>query len=133
MSHSDEATHEDPGEEARLALWAVWQVKNQDTAKYFGAAIAGLIVVFSLAHWVRVIYNKRISKSSALNRYVGTVAHPLRRINKARIVGGLMFQPGNILLAFLYYGFNAGLTFYDHPERAGLNVLAKRFGWYVPP
>lgn len=137
MSHSQHAAkaastaHEDTGEAARLALFAIWQVKDQKTAWYFGVAMAGLVIIFTIAHWLQLLFNKRVSKSSALSRCVRFVAHPLRRINKATIFGGIMFQPGITILAIAYFGINAGLTFYDHPERIGLTILAKRFGWYV--
>lgn len=130
MSHS-QYSHEDPSEAARLALFAVWQVKNQNTSWYFGVAMAGLVIIFTLSHWSQLLFNKRISKSSSLSRCIRAIAHPLRRINKATVLGGVMFQPGITALAFSYFGINAGLTFYDRPELAGLTILAKRFGWYV--
>ncbi|KAM3425088.1 hypothetical protein BST61_g7054 [Cercospora zeina] len=48
-----------------ISLFRVWQRKNQDTAKYYAAAIAGLIGVFIIIHWSQKI--TRPSKS------IGTV------------------------------------------------------------
>lgn len=137
MSHSQNAAstdpnaHEDPSETARLALFAAWQIRNQDTAWYFGVAVVGLVMIFTFAHWSNLLFNKRISRSSPLSRCVRAVIHPWRRVNKATVLGGVMFQPGITLLALIYFGINAILTFHDRPELAGLTILAKRFGWYV--
>lgn len=123
------AAHEAADEKARLELFAIWQVKNQNTAWYFGLSMISLVMIFSISHWLQHLSNKRIAKSSNLSRYVRAIAYPLRRINKATVLGGVMFQPGITVLAIFYFGTNAALTFHDRPEKAGLTILAKRFGW----
>lgn len=128
--HATSSTHDNAEEEAsRLTLFATWQVKDQNTAWYFGVAMVGLAVVFTLAHWLQVFYNKRFSKSSTLDYHVRGVARPLRVLNKATIPGGTMFQPGITMLVLVYLGINAALVFHDHPEKVALTILAKRFGW----
>jgi hypothetical protein len=134
MSHSSEhataaAKAAEHAEHAREALFAAWQVKDEDTAMYFAVALAGLVTVFTIAHQVDVLFTKDFAKSSAAGRLARSIGRPLRMFNRSRVVAGVELQPGSLLLLLFYFGINAGLTFYDRPDRVGYNILAKRFGW----
>ncbi|CAK3757232.1 Ferric reductase transmembrane component 3 [Lecanosticta acicola] len=115
---------------AMLKLFAAWQIKNQNTAKYFAAAIACLIAHFVIVHWVRIAFNRICSRPSAFRKAVISITRPIQRAFSIKTIAGFSFRPGTTILVLVYLGINAGLTFYDRPDKAPmLTILAKRLGW----
>ena len=116
-------------DEARDELYAEWLPKHHNTAIYYGASIAGLIVLFTFIHWTDVVFLKYGKKSRMLHRIEKAVHSPMRRINAIR-PWPFSLLPAQCVLVLGFLGINAALTFHDHPEDAGLlTVLAQRFGW----
>ncbi|GIZ42329.1 hypothetical protein CKM354_000560400 [Cercospora kikuchii] len=126
-----ESQHGPPAEEvALIALFKVWQRKNQDTAKYFGVAIAGLMAVFIIGNWSCKLL-KRWAKTSSTIRSAYRMSWLIsRRLGRAKAFGPLTIWPLQTLLVLVYVGINVTLTFYDRPDKESLStILAKRFGW----
>ena len=120
------------GSETELEmLFAEWQIKDQNTAKYFAAAMAGLVAVFAIVHWMEVLFIKYCPPSGGFYRFSKLVTRPLLRVQRGKAVPGTPIVPGLIPLALIYFGINATLVFYDNPQKAGLSIIAKRFGWLV--
>lgn len=132
MSHSsgEASPAVQAAEHAREVLFAEWQIKDENTAKYFGVAMAGLVAVFTITHQVDVLFTKEFARSSGSSTVARSMRRTLQLLSRSRNVAGVVLLPGKIVLALLYVGINAGLTFHDRPDRVGFNVLAKRFGWY---
>lgn len=42
---------------------AISQMNNVNAAKYFTAAMAGFILLFTISHWTRLLYSRYASKS----------------------------------------------------------------------
>jgi hypothetical protein len=133
MSHSSEglSAAAQAAEHAREALFAKWQTKDENTAMYFGVAMAGLVAVFTVAHQVDCHFTKDFAKSSGSARLARSIQRPFQIFNRNRVVAEVEILPGKILLVLLYFGINAVLSFHDRPDQVGFNILAKRFGWSV--
>ncbi|SMY18926.1 unnamed protein product [Zymoseptoria tritici ST99CH_1A5] len=131
MSHSsgEASPAVQAAEHAREVLFAEWQIKDENTAKFFGFAMAGLVAVFTITHQVDVLFTKEFARSSGSSTVARSMRRTLQLFSRSKIVAGVVLLPGKIVLALLYFGINAGLTFHDRPDRVGFNVLAKRFGW----
>lgn len=41
---------------------AIAQAKNQKAAQYFAVSMAGVIIVFSVLHWTRLMYRSRFTR-----------------------------------------------------------------------
>lgn len=115
----------------REIIFAEWLVKNHNTAIYWAAATGGLIGVFAVAHWARILYDRCVSRRpSATRSMIRAMTRPIQRLNCAKSLGPITILPGRYALALGYLGFNVALTFYDHPQLASMKtMLSKRFGW----
>jgi hypothetical protein len=124
------APHLDSETAYLIELFAQWQIKNQNTALYFGAAILGLIAVFTTIHWTEVIFDKLCSRSSSLRLNVRSITRRVSQICRVRHIGGLQVRPGRYMLSTLYFAINIILTFHDNPLGVtALGIFAKRLGW----
>lgn len=111
-------------------LFAKWQILDERTAKIFGVAIGGLIVIFAIAHWTERVFSKSFVHQSTLRYLVRNTTRPLRSLHGPQTILGFTLNPGRLHLIFGYISINVVLVFYDHPERAPIQtILAKRFGW----
>lgn len=109
-------------------LFAQVSITDQDTAKYFGIAIGGLIAMFTISHWVEKFSTDHLPRSSGLARSAAVVTRPFRRIAKGVALGGFLILPGRIALAVLYLAINALLTF-TNVNWSMSTLFAKRLGW----
>lgn len=117
-------------EEALMALFAKWQIKNQTTAIYFAAAIFGLMGCFVLQHWTMSLIARNFKPSHPLRLAARSVEHYWRLTCGERVVAGFLVFPGRILLALAYFAINIALTFYDDALAVpGRTIFAKRLGW----
>jgi hypothetical protein len=48
--------------QSRKRSAAIAQVNDQKAAQYFAVAVAGLIALFTILHWSRLIYSRYVSK-----------------------------------------------------------------------
>ncbi|KXT15723.1 hypothetical protein AC579_120 [Pseudocercospora musae] len=118
-------------EQRREQLFAEWLARNHSTARYWAAAMGGLIGLFVVSHWSQRLYSKHLSrKPNALRATVRAIARPVQRLSTARSLGPVTILPGKFTLALVYFAINAALTFYDSPQKAAMKtMLSKRFGW----
>jgi hypothetical protein len=122
MAHFDEAALEH--------LFKVWQVKNQNTALYYGIAMFGLLAVFTITHWTGRIFDKSYDRSSSFELSLRLIGRYISYIFRQRNVAGIRVDPGRYSLAALYFAINIVLTFYDNPlQVTSLGFFAKRLGW----
>ncbi|KAF2215929.1 hypothetical protein CERZMDRAFT_35067, partial [Cercospora zeae-maydis SCOH1-5] len=113
-----------------ISLFRAWQRKNQDTAKYYGAAIAGLIGVFSIIHWSQKVVRRWSKSSSALQLAYRRSSLISQRLGRAKSLGPFTVWPKQTLLVLVFIGINVALTFHDRPDQEPLlTIIAKRFGW----
>lgn len=103
---------------------------NVNFARYYAASMAGLIALFTIVHWSRIIFNNTTSKSNAFGRTVKVVSTPYRRFMKGYAVGSFLVLPGRLTLAILYFGINIALMFSHLNFDYDATFLAKRCGWY---
>lgn len=117
-------------EQALHALFAIWDTKNYDTAKYFGAAIGTLIGIFIAAHWTHILLERLSRSSSTAHLATRSLSLVSRRICSDKVLGCVTVSPAKVLLVLVYTGINATLSFYDRPDKAPIiTILARRFGW----
>lgn len=116
-----------PAEEAAIAHQ---HRLNEDTAKYYGIAIGGLILIFIFSHWSKVIFDRYGARSHALSQAIARVTRPARRALNTKLSGPALFLSGRVAVTIVYFGINLGLLF-QHLELGALINVAKRFGWYV--
>lgn len=57
---------------AKKAIKAMQELFNQNSAKYFGGSIAGVIVIFTLFHWARFLYSRYATKSFKESKFIKT-------------------------------------------------------------
>ena len=113
----------------RDALYEVWELKFENTAKYYAAAVAGLIALITIVRWVNIILEPTARKWSLYGRLNKSFMARKRRVDAA-MARHTSLSPLQAVLVLVFLGINAILTFYDHPQNAGLlSIMAKKFGW----
>jgi len=53
-----------------MAVRALQLRNNEKTAKYYAAAMAGLIMVFTLFHWSRFLYSRYATKGPRKSKFM---------------------------------------------------------------
>jgi hypothetical protein len=114
-------------------LFARYYAENTQNAKYFAAAMSGLMGVFIIKHWIAKLYYRFElgRKSSLLNALARFNGRMLRQVNCERGSGFFATHPGETLVVMIYSGINGLLTGYQIPGARGqvLGYLNKRCGW----
>ncbi|TVY49572.1 Ferric/cupric reductase transmembrane component, partial [Lachnellula occidentalis] len=105
------------------------QRNNENSAKFFAAAMAGIMVLFILFHWTRIAfktYERRSGKATFLQ-------FPVRITRAARsvLIRKLPLFPstGHALVFVGYLAATIAVTFTKMDWSNPLNNLAKRLGW----
>jgi hypothetical protein len=76
---------------ARLARMALQLAYNIKTAKYFGIAMASLIVLFTISHWSRFLYSRYSSKDTKKSWIMRSQVSVTRYISRALFLTSLTF------------------------------------------
>lgn len=98
-------------------------------ARYFAAAIVGLIALFTIVNWTQIIFTFTVSRSNPVARAATFVSTPIRRQLKGWAVGTFLILPGRVVLALTYFGINVALMFPQLNFQYDGTFLAKRCGW----
>ena len=99
-------------------------------ARYYAAGIAGLIALFTIVHWTRIVFTNTVSKSNPISRTFTIVTTPFRRQLKGFVAGTFLILPGRIILALTYFAINIACMFPQVTYEYNAVFLAKRCGWY---
>lgn len=118
---------------AEAAARAVQQNLNEETAKYYGGAIGGLMLLSVVAHWTNVLFNKYGSRNHAVSKTIAKLTRPVKRLVNFKIPGPRLLLSGRVIVALVYFGINIALLF-QHLDYSGKDQMinvSKRFGWWV--
>jgi hypothetical protein len=99
-------------------------------AKYYAAGVAGLIALFTIVHWTRIVFTSTVPKSNPISRTFAIVSTPFRRQLKGFVAGTFLILPGRIIIAFTYFAINIACMFPQITYEYNAVFLAKRCGWY---
>ena len=108
-------------EEIYYGMLATARAWNTVQARYYGAAIGGLVALFIIAHWI----SKLCSNSTATR----TVLRPISRFLKGFALGSWLILPGRLILAATYFAINGILWFTNGYWNLPDLGCAKRCGW----
>ncbi|CAN8106228.1 unnamed protein product [Discula destructiva] len=112
------------GASSQASYFAARTRVNQQQMRYFAAGVCGLIAVFILAHWLRVLFNKL---STSPKNPLRTVSRFVRNL-LVRSFPGLP-STGHALVVAAYLAMNLALTFTNVTIKA--SSIANRCGWLV--
>ena len=125
---------------------------NEETAKYFAAAFGGLLALFILLHWGRLVSLRRgLRFNGAVKVAVWPIRHVvfrvcdfasrtpiliLRRVARIWTIRSspVLISMGQVLMVVTYVAICIILAFTNTPGlpySSPRNWLEKRFGWYV--
>ncbi|TVY92228.1 Ferric/cupric reductase transmembrane component, partial [Lachnellula willkommii] len=111
-----------------MAVRAVQQRNNEKTAKYYAAAMAGLIIVFTLFHWSRFLYSRYATKGLRKSKFIKAQVS-LARLFRHFLNRGLpgFTSLGHALLVAIYLAINIILTVTNNDF--SIISVGKRLGW----
>ncbi|KAF3008065.1 hypothetical protein E8E14_007639 [Neopestalotiopsis sp. 37M] len=116
------------GPSANPAMFAARQHASELATEYYAAAICGIIGIFIIGHWTRVLVNKRRIPEGmvkALSPFAA-VTRAFRRLFIRKVPGFL--SAGHAILYLVYAAVNLVLTFTGLDFSRTTNFAA-RFGW----
>jgi len=133
---------------AKTALVKVLrQRNNENTAKFFAAGMAGMMVLFMIFHWTRVVfkrYESRKSESISLSRIPVSLSrygysrpswkhtHPWWRNVRSLVLRKIPgFTSGGHALIYIGYIATCVSIAFVNLDWSVLNNWAKRLGWWV--
>ncbi|TVY94022.1 Ferric/cupric reductase transmembrane component [Lachnellula willkommii] len=106
------------------------QRNNENSAKFFAAAMAGIMVLFILFHWTRIAYKTYERRSSGKAAFL---KFPVRvtRVARSVLIRKLPLFPstGHALVFLGYFAATITVTFTKMDWDTPLNFLGKRLGW----
>ncbi|TVY78529.1 Ferric/cupric reductase transmembrane component [Lachnellula suecica] len=108
---------------------ALQQKNNENVAKYFAAAMAGVIIMFTIFHWSRFLYSRYATKGlkeSKIMRAQVSAARLTRHFLNRRVPGFTSW--GHAVLVVIYLAINVILTVTNVVDW-GVSPVAKRLGW----
>ena len=103
---------------------------NMKISKYYAAAIAGLIALFTVCRWTHLIFANTTKRSNPISRAFGTISTPVQRGIKGFTAVSALILPGRIIMFLTYLGINVGMMFPQLDFSINAVFLAKRCGWY---
>ncbi len=122
--------HDGGGDAAanKAAASARRQHNNDMAAEYFAAAMCGLIAIFTLLHWTRLLFSRSHRIPTGLSKPFVVVS---RRLRNLLVRGAPGFNSaGHVLLVAVYVGINLAILL-TNVDKTAINYVAARFGWYV--
>ncbi|EFX01008.1 ferric reductase transmembrane component 5 [Grosmannia clavigera kw1407] len=98
---------------------------NLKLARYFAAGICGIIAVFVILHWTRIIYKKLGSKGRVFSPIVAIT----RRVRR-QLLRSVPVYPsaGHLVVLIAFYVIHLACTFV-HFNRDDTEAWGKRLGW----
>ncbi|TVY20703.1 Ferric/cupric reductase transmembrane component 2 [Lachnellula arida] len=106
------------------------QRNNENSAKFFAAAMVGIMVLFILFHWTRIAYKTYERRSSGKATFL---KFPVRvtRVARSVLIRKLPLFPstGHALVFLGYFVATITVTFTKMDWDTPLNFLGKRLGW----
>ncbi|KAK7991930.1 hypothetical protein PG988_000724 [Apiospora saccharicola] len=103
-------------------MFAERQHDNEQTTKYYAAALSGLIGVFIISHWTRWLINRHRISSPFLSPFVALS----RRVLLRKIPG--FSSVGHAMLLTIFFAINIVFSFTGF-DYSGPTNFASRFGW----
>ncbi|TVY39265.1 Ferric/cupric reductase transmembrane component, partial [Lachnellula subtilissima] len=110
------------------AVRAVQLQNNEKTAKYYAAAMAGLIIVFTLFHWSRFLYSRYATRGLRKSKFMKaqvSLARLFRHFLNREVPG--FTSLGHALLVAIYLAINIILTVTNNDFH--IISVGKRLGW----
>ncbi|TVY30564.1 putative ferric reductase transmembrane component [Lachnellula hyalina] len=106
------------------------QRNNEKSAKFFAAAMVGIMVIFILFHWTRIAfktYERRSSGKATFLRFPVRVTRAARSVLIRKLP--LFPSTGHALVFVGYLAATVTVTFTKMDWSTPLNNLGKRLGW----
>ncbi|KAK6070246.1 ferric reductase like transmembrane component [Seiridium cupressi] len=116
------------GPSANAAIFAARQAASELALEYYAAALCGIIAIFIIGHWTRLLVNKRKVPGGLAKAMspLAAVSRAFRRIFIRKLPG--FSSAGHGVLYTVYVALNVGLSFFGLDTSRTTNFAA-RFGW----
>ncbi|VBB80535.1 Putative Ferric reductase transmembrane component [Podospora comata] len=118
-----------PSNPAYYAMFAARQKVSEQAMRYYAAGICGLIAVFVLFHWTRLL----VVKLERSKKPLGIFGRPF--LATSRLTRNLLVRKvpgfssaGHAILVIVYLALNL-MAMFIHVETNSLSNFAARFGW----
>ncbi|KAK9774496.1 putative Ferric reductase like transmembrane component [Seiridium cardinale] len=120
--------HSSSGPSANAAMFAARQAASELALEYYAAALCGIIAIFMIGHWTRLLVNKRKVPGGLAKAMspLAAVSRAFRRIFIRKLPG--FSSAGHGVLYTVYVALNVGLSFFGLDTSRTTNFAA-RFGW----